>query len=91
MKIYQAVQKLLVEDAQTERHTGDFISLLSFLEGRVKVKNIIFATGIQLKVFRTHPSGVCEHLETQDEQMDLRARGWQHELQDEKCVRSAGN
>jgi hypothetical protein len=64
MKIYQAVQKLLVEDAQTERQTGDFISLFSFLEGRVKVKNIIFATGIQLKVFRTHPSSVCEHLET---------------------------
>jgi hypothetical protein len=32
MKIYQAVQKLFVRD----RQTGDPISLLSFLESRVK-------------------------------------------------------
>jgi hypothetical protein len=32
MKIYQAVQKLLVEDTQT----GDLISLLPFLKSRLK-------------------------------------------------------
>jgi hypothetical protein len=30
-KIYQAVQKLLVRDRQTDTQTGDLISLLSFL------------------------------------------------------------
>jgi ubiquitin C-terminal hydrolase len=30
MKIYQAIQKLLVGDIQTDKQTGDFISLLSF-------------------------------------------------------------
>jgi hypothetical protein len=35
MKIYQAVQKLLVGDTQTDRETGDLISLLSFLESRL--------------------------------------------------------
>jgi hypothetical protein len=37
MKIYQAVQKFLVEDTQTDRQTDDLIRL-SFLEIRVKVK-----------------------------------------------------
>jgi hypothetical protein len=32
MKIYQAAQKLLVGDTQTDRQTNDLISLLSFLE-----------------------------------------------------------
>jgi hypothetical protein len=36
MKIYQTVQKLLVEDIQTDTQAGDMISLLSFLEGRLK-------------------------------------------------------
>jgi hypothetical protein len=39
MKIYQAVQKLLVGDIQTHTHTdiqtGVLISLLSFLESRL--------------------------------------------------------
>jgi hypothetical protein len=35
MKIYQAVQKLLVGDTQTDREIGDLISLLSFLESRL--------------------------------------------------------
>jgi hypothetical protein len=30
MKIYQAVQKILVGDTQTDKQTGDMISLLSF-------------------------------------------------------------
>jgi hypothetical protein len=34
MKMYHAVQKLLVGDRQ--RETGDLISLLSFLENRLK-------------------------------------------------------
>jgi hypothetical protein len=33
MKIYQTVQKLLVGD--TDRQTGDLISLLSFFESRL--------------------------------------------------------
>jgi hypothetical protein len=42
MKIYQAVQKLLVGHTHTHTHTetGDLISLLSFLEGRLKNCNI---------------------------------------------------
>jgi hypothetical protein len=38
MKIYQEVPKLLVGDTDTHtyRQTGDFISLLSFLESRLK-------------------------------------------------------
>jgi hypothetical protein len=42
LKIYQAVQKLLVGDTQTDRgtyrqtHRRDLISLLSFLESRPK-------------------------------------------------------
>jgi hypothetical protein len=36
MKIYLAVQKLLLGDTQTDRQTGDLISLLSFLESRLK-------------------------------------------------------
>jgi hypothetical protein len=36
MKIYQAVQKLLVGDTYTHKRTGDLISLLSFLEYRLK-------------------------------------------------------
>jgi len=35
MKIYQAVQKLLVWDRQRDRLTGDTIRLLSFLENRI--------------------------------------------------------
>jgi hypothetical protein len=37
MKIYQAVQKLIERD--THRQTGDLISLLSFLESRLRVPN----------------------------------------------------
>jgi hypothetical protein len=50
MKIYHAVQKLLVGDTQTDinththththTQTGDLISLLSFLESRIKIKMI---------------------------------------------------
>jgi hypothetical protein len=40
MKIYQAVQKLLMGDAQTERQTGDLISLLSFLGSRLKMNEL---------------------------------------------------
>jgi hypothetical protein len=38
MKIYQAVQKLLVEDtdSQTDSQTAHLINLLSFLESRLK-------------------------------------------------------
>jgi hypothetical protein len=36
MKIYQAVQKLLMGDTQTGRQPGGLISLLSFLESRLK-------------------------------------------------------
>jgi hypothetical protein len=36
MKIYQAVQKLLVWGAQTDRQAGDLIGLFSFLESRLK-------------------------------------------------------
>jgi hypothetical protein len=35
VKIYQAVQKVLAGDTQTDRQTGDLISLLSFLERRL--------------------------------------------------------
>jgi hypothetical protein len=38
MKIQQSVQKLLVGDTQTDRQTGDMISLTSFLESRLKTK-----------------------------------------------------
>jgi hypothetical protein len=38
MKIYQAVQKLLVGDTQTDRQTCDFIIPLSFLESRLKIQ-----------------------------------------------------
>jgi hypothetical protein len=41
IQIYQAVHKLLVGDRQThrqeDRHTSDLISLLSFLESRLKM------------------------------------------------------
>jgi hypothetical protein len=42
MKIYQAVQKVLV--GETDRQTGDLISLLSFLESGLKVcpKRLMF-------------------------------------------------
>jgi hypothetical protein len=36
MKIYQTVPKLLVGDIQTHRQTGELISLLNFLESRLK-------------------------------------------------------
>jgi hypothetical protein len=36
MKIYPAVQKSLVEDIQIDTRTSDMISLLSFLESRLK-------------------------------------------------------
>jgi hypothetical protein len=35
MKIYQAVQKLLLGDTWTDTLTGDLISLLSLLESRL--------------------------------------------------------
>jgi hypothetical protein len=36
MKIYQSVQKLLVGNTQRDTQTGDLISLLLFLESRLK-------------------------------------------------------
>jgi hypothetical protein len=44
MKIYHAVHKLLVgghtdEWTETDRQTGDLISLLSFLESRLKIEH----------------------------------------------------
>jgi hypothetical protein len=36
IKIYQAVPKLLMADTQTDRETGDLISLILFLESRLK-------------------------------------------------------
>jgi hypothetical protein len=45
MKLYQAVQKLLVGDIQTDTHadrrTGDLISLLSFLKSKLKMNTVI--------------------------------------------------
>jgi hypothetical protein len=41
VKIYQAFQKLLVGDTQTDRQTGDLINLLSFLESRLKTENVL--------------------------------------------------
>jgi hypothetical protein len=51
MNIYQAVQNLLVGDTQTDTHrqthtdrhtqTGDLISLLSFLESRLKTDRLV--------------------------------------------------
>jgi hypothetical protein len=35
-KIYQAVQKLLVEDTRTHRQTGDLVTLLPLLESRLE-------------------------------------------------------
>jgi hypothetical protein len=37
LKIYQAVQKILVGDIERHTQTGDLISLLSFLESRIKI------------------------------------------------------
>jgi hypothetical protein len=37
MKMYQSVQKLLLRDTQADRQIGDLISLLSFLESKLKV------------------------------------------------------
>jgi hypothetical protein len=37
MKNYQAVQKLLMGGTQSDRQTGDLISLLSFMESRLKI------------------------------------------------------
>jgi hypothetical protein len=42
MKIYQAVQKLLVEDTQTDMQTGDLIHLLSVLESGLKMAEILY-------------------------------------------------
>jgi hypothetical protein len=39
MKIYQAVQKLLVGDRQTGIQTGNLISLLSLLKSMLKMAN----------------------------------------------------
>jgi hypothetical protein len=36
MKLYQSIQELLVGDTQSDRQTGYLISLLSFLESRLK-------------------------------------------------------
>jgi hypothetical protein len=50
MKIYQAVQKLLVGDTvrqtQTDGQTGDLISLLSLLESRLNVIHFFLCVGI---------------------------------------------
>jgi hypothetical protein len=40
VKIYQAFQKLLVEDIHTDRQTVDLVNLVSFLESRLKWKYI---------------------------------------------------
>jgi hypothetical protein len=37
LKIYQSVQKILVGDIERHTQTGDLISLLSFLESRIKI------------------------------------------------------
>jgi hypothetical protein len=56
MKIYKAVQKLLVGDTytqagrQTDRQTGDLISVLSFLESRLKT---VFYSIEQTRLFST--------------------------------------
>jgi hypothetical protein len=48
MKIYQAVQKLLVVDTQT----GDLISLLSFLENRLIMKSVFtFCNSVNVFMF----------------------------------------
>jgi hypothetical protein len=41
IKIYQAVQKLLVRDPQRDRQPGVLISLLSFLEIRLKANRLL--------------------------------------------------
>jgi hypothetical protein len=46
MKMYQAVQKLLMWDTQTDRQTGDIIRLLAFLGSRVKMSTIFSKTSI---------------------------------------------
>jgi hypothetical protein len=50
MKIYQAVQKLFVGDTvrqtQTDRQTGDLISLLSLLERRLNIIHFLLCVGI---------------------------------------------
>jgi hypothetical protein len=38
MKIYQAVQKLLVWDPKGDRQTGEMISLISILESGLKIQ-----------------------------------------------------
>jgi hypothetical protein len=47
MEIYEAIQKLLVGDTLTERHTdgqtGDLISLFSFLESWLIIGSILGA------------------------------------------------
>jgi hypothetical protein len=48
MKIHQAVQNLLV--GQTDRQTGDFISLLSFLESRLKSVLNVFIKAQKFRV-----------------------------------------
>jgi hypothetical protein len=41
MKIYQSVQKLLAENTETDRQTGDLISPLSFLENRLNMYELL--------------------------------------------------
>jgi hypothetical protein len=41
MKIQQVVKKLSVGYRQTDRQTGDLISLLSFLESRLKIVKVL--------------------------------------------------
>jgi hypothetical protein len=49
MKLYNAVQKLSVGDTQTDRQTGDLISLLSFFESTLKVLTRIHESALGLK------------------------------------------
>jgi hypothetical protein len=55
MKIYQAVHKLLVGDTQTYRHTqtGKLISLLSFLETRLKMGVLRVFTVLEYNLIKT--------------------------------------
>jgi hypothetical protein len=52
MKNYQAFQKLLMGDTQSDRQTGDLISLLSFMESRLKIDD-------HKKIFRKIPLFAC--------------------------------
>jgi hypothetical protein len=72
MKFYQEVQKLLLGNIQAERQTGDLISLLSFVESRLKSdrhahnipENMIIAYKITIcsiySLLKQHTSPTCK-------------------------------